>query len=50
MAALLPSWLCSILLTLATSSLGSFIIWRRISWRYLAHASLLRVYLGLFFI
>lgn len=46
---LLPGWLAGILLALATGPLGSFLIWRKMSYfgDALAHTSLLGVALGL---
>ncbi|MCX8956229.1 zinc ABC transporter permease subunit ZnuB [Erwinia psidii] len=46
---LLPGWLAGFLLTLAAGPLGSFIVWRRMSYfgDTLAHASLLGVAFGL---
>ncbi|WP_225639614.1 zinc ABC transporter permease subunit ZnuB [Candidatus Profftia sp. (ex Adelges kitamiensis)] len=48
---LLPSWIAGILLSLIAGPLGSFIIWRRMSYfgDTLAHASLLGVTLSLLF-
>lgn len=50
-ALLLPGWLGGILLTLAAGPLGSFIVWRRMSYfgDTLAHASLLGIAVGLLF-
>ncbi|TKI08240.1 zinc ABC transporter permease subunit ZnuB [Martelella alba] len=49
MALLLPGWLAGILLALAAGPLGSFVVWRKMSYfgDTLAHASLLGVALGL---
>lgn len=46
---LLPGWLAGMLLSLATGPLGSFVVWRRMSYfgDTLAHASLLGVAMGL---
>lgn len=46
---LLPAWLAGFLLTLAAGPLGSFVVWRRMSYfgDTLAHASLLGVSFGL---
>ncbi|WP_261640435.1 zinc ABC transporter permease subunit ZnuB [Erwinia mallotivora] len=46
---LLPGWLAGFLLTLAAGPLGSFVVWRRMSYfgDTLAHASLLGVAFGL---
>ncbi|UVK76976.1 MAG: Zn(2(+)) ABC transporter membrane subunit [Sodalis sp. Fle] len=46
---LLPSWLAGILLSLAAGPLGSFVVWRKMSYfgDTLAHASLLGIALGL---
>lgn len=46
---LLPSWLAGVLLTIATGPLGSFIVWRRMSYfgDTLAHSSLLGIAFGL---
>ena len=46
---LLPGWLAGILLSLAAGPLGSFVVWRRMSYfgDTLAHASLLGVAFGL---
>ncbi|BGI50796.1 MAG: zinc ABC transporter permease subunit ZnuB [Arsenophonus endosymbiont of Ceratovacuna japonica] len=48
---LLPGWLAGILLAIAAGPLGSFIVWRRMSYfgDTLAHASLLGIVFGLFF-
>ncbi|MCP6341545.1 metal ABC transporter permease, partial [Klebsiella pneumoniae] len=46
---LLPGWLGGVLLALAAGPLGSFVVWRRMSYfgDTLAHASLLGVAFGL---
>ncbi|HCT7002962.1 TPA: metal ABC transporter permease, partial [Morganella morganii] len=46
---LLPGWLAGILLAIAAGPLGSFVVWRRMSYfgDTLAHASLLGVAFGL---
>lgn len=46
---LLPAWLCGMILSLLTSPLGAFVVWRKMSYfgDTLAHASLLGVALGL---
>ena len=46
---LLPGWLAGIMLACAAGPLGSFVVWRRMSYfgDTLAHASLLGVAFGL---
>jgi len=46
---LLPGWLAGIMLAMAAGPLGSFVVWRRMSYfgDTLAHASLLGVAFGL---
>lgn len=46
---LLPGWLAGVLLATAAGPLGSFVVWRRMSYfgDTLAHASLLGVAFGL---
>ena len=46
---LLPGWLAGMLLAIAAGPLGSFVVWRRMSYfgDTLAHASLLGVAFGL---
>ena len=46
---LLPGWLAGIMLACAAGPLGSFVVWRRMSYfgDTLAHASLLGVAIGL---
>ncbi|CAJ0991918.1 zinc ABC transporter permease subunit ZnuB [Pantoea sp. Nvir] len=46
---LLPSWLCGIMLALVAGPLGSFVVWRKMSYfgDTLAHASLLGVSFGI---
>lgn len=48
---LLPGWLAGMILSLATGPLGSFVVWRRMSYfgDTLAHSSLLGVAIGLLF-
>lgn len=48
---LLPGWIAGMLLAMATGPLGSFVVWRRMSYfgDTLAHASLLGVAFGLLF-
>lgn len=48
---ILPAWIAGIFLTLLTGPLGSFIVWRKMSYfgDTLAHASLLGLAFGLFF-
>lgn len=46
---LLPAWICGMILSLLTAPLGSFVVWRKMSYfgDTLSHASLLGVALGL---
>ncbi|EEG83036.1 high-affinity zinc transporter membrane component [Proteus penneri ATCC 35198] len=48
---LLPGWIAGMLLAMAAGPLGSFVVWRRMSYfgDTLAHASLLGVAFGLLF-
>lgn len=48
---LFPAWLCGMVLSTITAPLGSFVVWRKMSYfgDTLSHASLLGVALGLFF-